>query len=492
MVLLRTYKKKLEGIKVTGITQDSRQVSPGFCFVAIRGTAVDGHHFIGEAIKRGASMIVVEKGILIPVKIPDSIGVMAVENTQIALGELSHAFYGYPAEKLTCIGATGTNGKTTITYLLESILKTAGKIPGVLGTITYRWPGGSLQSSHTTPSAPELAQTIWQMRKDGGIDTLVMEVSSHAIEQHRIEGIDFDVGIFSNITQDHLDYHGSMENYISIKRKFFEYYLEKNPESIAVFNMDDPSGLAFYQAHRGKKVSYGIRHHGADIQAIEWDSTLGGTQLVAHVFGRKVEITSPLIGEFNIYNVLSVLAAGWALGLALDDIIMGISNLKGVPGRMERVERGQNFHVFVDYSHTPDSLEKALITLRNLKPNRIITVFGCGGDRDREKRPLMGGIAARLSDYVIITSDNPRSEDPATIAHAAEQGVTKEGAQKDTHYSVILDRHEAINEAINKAQAEDVVLIAGKGHENYQVLGHSTIDFDDKKVAREALRKKAF
>ncbi len=489
MVLVKTHRRKTEGIRIRGVTEDSRKVQPGYCFVAIRGTEHDGNRFIPDAVRRGAAMIVVEKDTLIEDEIPEHVGVMYVEDTKIALGELAHGYYGYPTEQWTNIGITGTNGKTTCTYLLEAILRRAGKEPGVIGTIDYRWSGTCKKSTHTTPPAPELAGVLWRMKKEGTVDSLVMEVSSHAIDQHRIQGVDFDLGLFTNISQDHLDYHRNMDNYIRTKWNFFRSHIANNPDGIAVFNIDDNVGEEFSSRFPGNYITYGIHNPDAEVRALEISSSLSETKIDTQIFGRRMEVATPLIGDFNVYNVLGCVATAWAMGISFDDIVEGVASVNGIPGRMESLTDKHPFSIVVDYSHTPKALEMALHTLCKLNPQHIITVFGCGGDRDKDKRHVMGHVAAQYSDYVIITTDNSRSEDPMAIARAAEQGMYDRDIQK-TQYEIILDRKEAIYRAIHEAREGGVVLIAGKGHEDYQILEDKTIHFDDREVARIALRER--
>jgi len=484
--LTQKHKSTVKEQKITGITEDSRQVKPGYCFVAISGTKVDGHLFIADALQRGAVAIVVERDLSPDIHIPEDVAVYKVENTRSALGRLSHIFYGQPARKCTVIGVTGTNGKTTTTYLLESILRAGGKEPGVIGTINYRCQGFCHLAKQTTPSASELARIIRQMRNQAHIDSLILEVSSHGIDQRRIEGLKFQVGVFTNLTQDHLDYHHTFENYRRTKWRFFTDYVAKNPDATAVFNIDDPTGLKFFNEYSGNKISYAIENPEAHITAKQWKFELSGTQLDASVFGRLIDVSYNLIGRFNIYNVLGAVGVGWALGFSMDEIVKGLGALKGVPGRLENVSCGQPYVAMVDYSHTPDALEQALLSLRPLTSGRLITVFGCGGDRDREKRPMMGSVAARHSDFIVITSDNPRSENPLTIIQDAEQGVVQAGFPPE-NYILIPDRREAIFYAVNEARENDVILVAGKGHEDYQIIGDKRVRFDDRQTLREAI-----
>lgn len=484
--LAGTQTKVLKNVEITGITEDSREVKSGYCFVAVRGVKTDGHLFIPEAVRRGASVIVVEKNIQLPFSIPEDVLVIEVPNTQAALARLSQAFYNFPARDCTTIGVTGTTGKTTTTYLLESIFKAAGREVGVIGTINYRWGNKCIAAKHTTPPATELAQVLWQMRYKGNVNTLVMEVSSHSIAQYRIEGIRFDVGVFSNLSQDHLDFHKTMEEYKAVKWRFFSDYLQTNPQATGVFNIDDTTGREFYEHFMGDKLSYGIHNEQANLVARKWEFDINRMVIDVNLFGRRVVLTSKLIGEFNIYNILAAAGASWAAGISLEEIVKGVELLSGVPGRLERIECGQPFTVLVDYSHKPEAITQALLSVKRLNPRRIITVFGCGGDRDRQKRPLMSKAAAQYSDFIIITSDNPRSEDPALIAAEVEVGLLEINFPAE-RYRKILDRREAIFYAINLAQEQDLVIIMGKGHEDYQIIGDKIIHFDDREVAREAI-----
>ncbi len=484
--LTRADTRRSEGVHIIGISEDSRSIEPGYCFVAIRGTNSDGHNFIADALRRGAVALVIEKGRRLPASVPAEITVIETHDTRRALGKLSHAFYGNPGRECTVIGVTGTNAKTSTTYLLEALLKAAGRKPGVIGTVNYRCGEYMERAKTTTPSASELARLIRVMRKREDMDHVIIEVSSHAIAQHRIEGLGFQLGIYTNLTRDHLDYHRTMEEYRETKWRFFRDYVASEPGSTAIFNIDDATGLDFYHRYKGKKISFGIKNREAQIVAKEWTTDLKGTRVKANVFGRLADFSTRLIGEFNIYNILGSISAGWTLGLSMDEMIRGVEAIRGIPGRLEKIECGQPFTALVDYSHTPDALEKALVSLTRLKRGKIITVFGCGGDRDKEKRPMMGKVVSRYSDYIIITSDNPRSEDALRIARDAEQGIIRERFPSE-RYTIILDRKEAIYHAIQLAQENDIVLVAGKGHEDYQIVGHEVLRFDDREVVREAV-----
>lgn len=471
-------------LAISGIFDSSQKVEPGGLFVATRGSKTDSHLFISDAVERGAAVLVVEDGI------PEyrKAKVIRVENSREVLGKLAHAFYGNPTKEMLVMGVSGTNGKTTTTFLLESILKAADYSPGVIGTIEYRYANTKVKASNTTPGSLQLAELMHDMRADG-VDAIAMEVSSHAIDQERVAGIDFDVAILTNITQDHLDYHKTMQAYSEAKKRFYFDLLlrEKNGagkmEPVAVFNIDDEYGAAFSRDFGAKQITFGLGEkamlRGRDIQY-----RADGTLIKADWEGETLDIETPLLGAFNAMNVLGAVAAGLAAGISSDAVLQGVKTVAPVAGRFEQVHEGQPFHVIVDYAHTPDALERVLVNARHMTKGKIITVFGCGGDRDPGKRPIMGEVAARLSDRAIITNDNPRTEDPQRIAEMVAEGVKS----VDVTPSLQLDRHVAIAEAIASAQEGDLVLIAGKGHEDYQILNTGTIHFDDREVARECLR----
>lgn len=469
---------------VTGLSYDSRTVRPGELFIAIKGFRQDGHDFIPEARQRGAAGAVVER------EIPDLPLQVRVPDSREAMARLASRFYQDPSKKLRVIGITGTNGKTTITHLIRSILTRAGFEVGLLGTVHNVIGGVAEPVKHTTPESldlQELLARLVQVRSD----YVVMEVSSHALELKRVLGTEFDVGVISNITQDHLDFHGTFENYRQAKANLFrglgETYQDppKEGPKRAVVNLDDPSASFILSQCSVEVVTYGVNQR-ADVWAedIRVQGKGASFRLWTPQGTRRMAIN--LTGRFNIYNTLAAMAVGLAEEVSLDLIVKSMEDIHGVPGRFELVEEGQDFTVIVDYAHTPDGLENILLTAREFARGRIIVVFGAGGDRDRLKRPIMGEIAARYGDFPIITSDNPRSEDPEAIINEIEVGVRK----RTQRYLREADRRQAIAMAIGMAQPGDVVLIAGKGHEDYQIFREQTIHFDDREVAREILRER--
>jgi UDP-N-acetylmuramoyl-L-alanyl-D-glutamate--2,6-diaminopimelate ligase len=471
---------------VTSLTDDSRAVGPGSVFVAVRGERVDGHAFVGKAVAAGAAALVLQKGF--HAAAAPSVPVVRVEDSRRALGVLAGRFYGDPASRLCMVGVTGTNGKTTVTYLCKGVLEAAGRHVGLIGTVAYQIGAERLPASHTTPGAVELQALLARMA-DAGMDAAVMEVSSHALALDRTAGCEFDVAIFTNLTQDHLDFHRDMDSYFAAKRRLFSDLdpAGKKPRpKRAIVNLDDPSGRRICEASRAPVWTYAI-HQRADIRAEDVRLALGGTRFTAATPRGTFPVESRLVGEHNVYNILAAIGVGLHEGLSPETIQRGIASVENVPGRFERVEAGQDFTVVVDYAHTDDALLRLLTAAQALKTGRIITVFGCGGDRDRGKRPKMGRVAARLSDVVILTSDNPRTEDPAVILGEIESGVRDVLADKPVRYEVIADRRAAIEAAVREAKSGDTVLIAGKGHEDYQIVGTARHHFDDREVARAAL-----
>ncbi|OGW66542.1 MAG: UDP-N-acetylmuramoyl-L-alanyl-D-glutamate--2,6-diaminopimelate ligase [Nitrospirae bacterium RIFCSPLOWO2_02_FULL_62_14] len=476
-------------VAVTALTDDSRAVKPGSVFVAVKGERVDGHAFVDKAVAAGAAALVLQKGQQgLNVATAPSVPVVRVEDSRRVLGVLASRFYGEPASRLCMVGVTGTNGKTTVTYLCKGVLEAAGRHVGLIGTVAYQIGAERLPASHTTPGAVELQALLARMA-DAGMDAAVMEVSSHALALDRTAGCEFDVAIFTNLTQDHLDFHRDMDSYFEAKRRLFSDLdpAGKKPRpKRAIVNLDDASGPRVCEASRVPVWTYAI-HQRADIRAEDVRLALGGTRFTAATPRGKFPVESRLVGEHNVYNILAAIGVGLHEGLSPETVQRGIASVENVPGRFERVEAGQDFTVVVDYAHTDDALLRLLTAAQALKTGRIITVFGCGGDRDRGKRPKMGRVAARLSDVVFLTSDNPRSEDPAAILREIEAGVRAALAEKKVRYEVIADRRAAIEAAVREARPGDTVLIAGKGHEDYQIVGATRHHFDDREVARAAL-----
>lgn len=479
-------KRHFADIEVQGISSHSGEVQPGFVFVAIHGTKIDGHHFIDNAIERGAVSLVVEREVPITKKLP----VFKVQNSRASLSRLSARWHGYPSRDLPVIGVTGTNGKTTITYLLGQIFQAAGKNPGILGTIGCRYNGVNLPNAHTTPESTEIQRLFHEM-KQAKVDVVAMEVSSHAVDMRRVEDVFFDVCVFTNLTPEHLDYHKSMELYFESKKRLFLQLLPhgKGPKR-AVLNADDRFGAKLIDAVKEVPVwTYSTMAQSKwDFYAREWHSDLNGTRATISTPRGLAEFRSPLIGAFNLSNILAATAAAMSLDVPLETISKAVADFEGVPGRLERIDNNRGVHVFVDYAHTPDALKNVLGALQNLNPPKIITVFGCGGDRDRAKRPIMGREVARLSNLAVVTSDNPRTEDPQKIISEILPGVEEGGMTVGRDAFVEPDRKLAIEKAIAMAKPGEVVLIAGKGHEDYQILGTEKVHFDDREIARQALR----
>lgn len=471
-------------VEITGIQTDSRKVQAGDLFICLPGHTVDGHDFADKAVAQGAVALVVER------KLDLAVPQMIVKDCRYAMAVLADYFYGSPSQQMRMIGVTGTNGKTTTTYLIERILSDAGFQPGIIGTIQMRYAGHKIDMSRTTPEALELQQSLHAM-VEAGTDACVMEVSSHALEQGRVKGCRFRTAIFTNLTQDHLDYHKTMEEYRAAKGLFFsrlgnEFPASPEQHQYAVFNVDDAATAYFKTLTSAEVITYGVDQP-ADIQASDIRITSKGTQFHVATFWGSADIQLQMVGKFNVYNALAAIAAGLIEGIPLEQIKASLEAIPGVDGRVEAVDAGQSFAVIVDYAHTPDGLENVLKTVKEFATGRVITVFGCGGDRDRTKRPIMGRLAAVYSDHVMVTSDNPRTEDPALILVDIEQGIIDDTTHTST-YELEVDRRAAIQKAIEMASPDDVVLIAGKGHETYQIIGRETHDFDDREVAKEAIR----
>jgi UDP-N-acetylmuramoyl-L-alanyl-D-glutamate--2,6-diaminopimelate ligase len=466
-------------VEVTGISADSRTVNPGMLFVTVRGEHADGWDHAEEAARRGAAAIVSDR------PAPESMSVpwVRVAAPRRALALLSARLAGDPAEKLVLAAVTGTNGKTTTAMLLESILARHYGSCGFVGTVAYRTGRRQLPATQTTPEAPLLQQLLSEM-VDSGTRAAAMEVSSHSLALDRVVGCRFDVAVFTNLTRDHLDFHGDLESYFRAKRKLFDL---RKPGAAAVVNTNDPSGRRLAAEIRPPVLTWSSEAGNADVRARDVRCDLSGTSLeVVHPAGR-FRISSPLLGRFNVDNLLGAAAAAIALGIPGDEIAAGSSALARVPGRLERVEAGQPYVILVDYAHTEDALRRLLEAVRALTDKKIVLVFGCGGDRDRGKREPMGRIAGTLSDIAIATSDNPRSEDPEAILAEVEKGLAASGATK---YLKVGDRREAIRTAIGLANPGTVVVIAGKGHESVQVIGDRVLPFDDRQVAAEYASKR--
>ncbi len=475
-------------VEIRGVRYDSRKVEAGDLFVCITGFALDGHEFLRAAWAAGAVAALVERDDL-PESALQGGTVVKVADAREALALAAARFFSYPSRQLALVGVTGTNGKTTTTYLVESILRRAGHTVGLLGTIAYRCGGLEMQAGRTTPEAPDL-QELLQRMVDLGATSAVMEVSSHALALRRVDGCEFDVAVFTNLTQDHLDFHGSMNSYRKAKLALFERLgrgATKAIEKAAVINRDDPACEVFLGAAQTTRYTYGLEGP-ADLSATDIRIGPDGIRCRLRSVWGTTAIQSPLLGRYNLSNILAAAGAGLHLGATLTQVAEGISALDRVPGRCERVEEGQEFGVVVDYAHTPDALQRVLQMARECCPGRLIALFGCGGDRDRGKRPLMGEAALRLADFTVITSDNPRTEDPDRIIGEIEEGAKKVWGE-GRRYVIIPDRAMAIREALSLARRSDMVVIAGKGHEAYQIIGDRRIPFDDRQVAREALRE---
>lgn len=464
--------------EVAGVACDSRRVGPGFLFVAIPGAQQDGYDFIPEAVTRGAGAVVTTRRHPAAQKITQVI----VKNPRNTLAAVSSRFYGNPSARLRVIGITGTNGKTTLTYLLESILTAAGRKVAVVGTVNRRYGGKTLPVANTTPESVDLQAFFQEVLQTGGTD-VVMEVSSHALTQERVREVQFDVAAFTNLSQDHLDYHENMDDYFAAKQSLFTDFLMSSPKKGkgAVINGDDPRASELTQHYQGPLIKTGLTA-GCDLKPLDYELTEEGIRLEVKLAGPSVVITSPLIGKFNLENILLAVGIAAHLQVPAEAVVRGIAQLSGVPGRLERITNAKGIHVFVDYAHTPDALARVGVELKALTRGRLITVFGCGGDRDRSKRPLMGQEAARFSDHIVVTSDNPRTEDPQKIIKEIQLGL-----KGFSGVEVIVDRAQALQHAVELALPGDTLLVAGKGHEDYQIIGTKKIHFSDQEVLRKLL-----
>lgn len=463
---------------ILGVSPDSRKIRAGWAFVALQGARADGLDYIAEALARGAVALVIDRPLTRP--IPPHITCLSVADARRALSHMAAAFYGHPTQTLCLIGVTGTNGKTTSTYLLESIVQAHGASSGVLGTVSYRYAAHYRPADQTTPSAEDL-QCLLRDMADVGVSHAIMEVSSHALAQDRVWGCRFQAALFTNLTQDHLDYHQDMSSYFAAKARLFTDY----QPGIAVLNSDDPAGKELQRITKAPVLTYGFSPE-ADVSVAQVEMSSQGTTLMVRLRPQCLTVRSRLIGRHNVYNILGALATAHGLALDLQRTIEGIEQLSSVPGRFERVDAGQPFTVLVDYAHTDDALRNILQAARGLGKGRLIVAFGAGGDRDRTKRPRMGHIAAAYADFAVITSDNPRTEAPMDIIRAIETGYLQGGQR--SQYCVIEDRTAAIYEAVRRARRDDIVIIAGKGHETYQIHGHERLPFDDRQVALAALQ----
>ncbi|MGL4819460.1 MAG: UDP-N-acetylmuramoyl-L-alanyl-D-glutamate--2,6-diaminopimelate ligase [Bacilli bacterium] len=476
---LTTYTVQNEcDVEIRDITTNSNEVRPGSLFLCLRGYTVDGHNYVPAAIQKGAVAIVSEK----PLDV--SCPVVIVKDTHRAVARLAAHFYGHPTENLHLVGITGTNGKTSTSHMINHFFRENKKTTGLIGTIQMLVGEEIFEVKNTTPDALTLQRTFQYMLSKN-VDTAVMEVSSHALSLGRVHGCAYDVAVFTNLTQDHLDFHGSMERYFQAKSLLFSQMGNSFTEKprYAIVNVDDAVADALIESTQAHIYTYGIDST-ADFRATNMRMTSGGTSFTLTVFEDTFEVTTQLVGKFNVYNLLAAFAAGYASGLSLESMLGSVQTLRAVGGRFELVDAGQPYTVLVDYAHTPDSLKNVLETVKEFAVGKVWCIVGCGGDRDRTKRPLMAGIAARLADQPVFTSDNPRTEEPEAILNDMLTGVESGVCE------VIVDRKEAIQQVISRAQPEDVVLIAGKGHETYQIIGKEIFPFDDRKIARAAIAER--
>lgn len=463
--------------EISGVQYDSRKVTPGCIFVCIPGFKTDGHLFAEEAISKGAAAVLVEKDI----DAPENFTIIKTSNSRKALAILAANYYGHPSGRLRVIGVTGTNGKTTVTHLIKAILEEAGKKTAILGTLYAKIGELEMDLGRTTPESLEIEEFISLCCREK-TEYLVMEVSSHALDLYRVDQIDFNVAVFTNLTQDHLDYHQTMENYLQSKLKLFKMIDTK--QDFSIINVDDKYADEFCTASGNNYATYGINNH-ADVEGKNLQFNLKGSKFNFFHDGQTYTIDMKLIGLFSVYNALAAICFGLKEGIEPVIIKKALEKVQGVAGRFEQIPSHHDFTVIVDYAHTPDGLENILKTARLITENRLITVFGCGGDRDRTKRPLMGEIAARYSDFCVVTSDNPRSEEPEDIIADIIPGLDR---VENSRYAIIVDRREAIRHAIYLGKKGDLIIIAGKGHETYQLIKNQVLDFDDRKVAAEFLK----
>ncbi|MDD5730188.1 MAG: UDP-N-acetylmuramoyl-L-alanyl-D-glutamate--2,6-diaminopimelate ligase [Candidatus Omnitrophica bacterium] len=462
---------------IKGISSNSKLVKKDYVFLAIKGTHLDGNKFIPEAVKNGAKAVIVMSPKFRLWK-EGKVLFIGVKDTRKATAALSAAYYGMPSSKIKVVGITGTNGKTTVSYLIEAILKEAGLPCAVIGTVNYRFKNKIVPSKNTTPGPVELQALLSGMLKDGA-RYAAMEVSSHALDQGRTDGIGFHSAIFTNLTQDHLDYHRTLDIYFQAKAGLFKGL---KPSAFAVINNDDAYAGKLKRLTPARIVTYGIENK-AEFSARDIKMDVSETRFVLVCPGERRSLKVKLIGRHNVYNILAAVAWARKEGIAFKVIQAAVEKFHSVPGRLQKINFKGDFSVFVDYAHTEDALKNVLQSLKKVSGNKIIVVFGCGGERDKTKRPLMGKVVSELADYAVITNDNPRSEDPADIIEDIKRGIIRR------NYDVITDRRKAIEEALKRAGSGDIVLVAGKGHENYQILNDKTLHFDDREAVRECLKK---
>lgn len=461
---------------VTSLEMDSREVKKGTLFFCIKGYTVDGHDFAKDAENKGAVAMIAEHPLSV------NVPVIIVKDAKRAMAKLACHFYNNPTRSLNLIGVTGTNGKTTVTHLIERMMIDHQKKTGLIGTMYTKIGEQEQETKNTTPESLPLQQ-IFRKMVDNDVDTAIMEVSSHALHLGRVRGCDFDVAVFTNLTPDHLNYHGTMEAYLYAKGLLFAQLGNQFSNKVAILNTDDPASEELAKMTTVDIVTYGVKNQ-ADISANNIKMTPAGTSFELTVFKESIQISMKLIGMFNVYNALAATAAAVVSNIPVKQVKQSLESISGVTGRFEPVNEGQDFTVIVDYAHTPDSLENVLNTVKEFATNDIYAIVGCGGDRDRTKRPVMANIAVELATKAIYTSDNPRSEDPKQIIDDMVKGVSR------TNYEVVIDRAKAIKQAINEAKSGDIIVIAGKGHETYQIIGDKILDFDDREVARRALKER--
>lgn len=474
-----------EQMDIGAVEFDSRRISSGCLFVALRGSKVDGHSFLGEAYRKGAAAVVVED----LAGIPEGLPYILVQDTRAALPLLARNVYRHPTRRLKLVGVTGTNGKTTVTYLVEKLASSCGISAGVIGTIDAHYGDVVIPLANTTPESAEMQRLLARMADDHVV-VAAAEISSHGIALHRVDGLEFAVAIYTNLSQDHLDFHGTMEAYGQVKKQLFTHFLPASNRNLgAVVNLDDALGADIAASVTYPVIGYSLTAGVGQLWAEQLTFGFQGLSFVAvGPFGR-LPVSSKLVGRHNAANILAALGAAWLLGFDMAKAAAGLAEMPCVKGRLDQVENNLGFGVWVDYAHSPDSLEKVLLALREVVPGRIFTVFGAGGDRDRKKRPLMGEVVERLSDFLVVSSDNPRSEPPLEVIREIEAGISKETLFRRT--LTIADRALAIETAISLARPGDGVLIAGKGHENYQIIGSVTHHFDDSEVAATVLNRLA-